>query len=74
MVSHCRLHLDELGVYRSLSQEDTRLIVARVYFEAHIALMRTHVARTSAELVFNLDEVGSSDWSDRRPRKVMTSM
>jgi hypothetical protein len=67
-------HLDELRVYRSLPQEDARLVVPRVHLEAHIALMRTHVAGKFAELVFSLDEVGPSDWSDRRPREVMISM
>jgi hypothetical protein len=30
--------------------------------------VQTHVDGTTAELVFNLDEAGASDWEDRRTR------
>jgi hypothetical protein len=33
--------------------------------------MKSIVAEKFAELVFNLDEVGSSDWEDRKPRRVI---
>jgi hypothetical protein len=33
--------------------------------------MRTHIARRFVELVFNLDEVDSSDLEDRKHRKVI---
>jgi hypothetical protein len=64
-------HLDQMKVCRSLPQEDARLIIPRAYLEAHIALMRTHVTGRFSEIVFNLDELGSSDWEDRKPRKVL---
>jgi hypothetical protein len=64
-------HLDALQVCRSLPQEDTRLTVPREHLEAHIENMKSIVAGKFAELVFNLDEVGSSDWEDRKPRKVI---
>jgi hypothetical protein len=64
-------HLDILQVCRSLPQEDTRLTVPREHLAAHIEHMRTIVMGKVAELVFNLDEVGSSDWEDRKPRKVL---
>jgi hypothetical protein len=33
--------------------------------------MHTHLTRKLCELVFNLDEVGSSDWEDRKPKNVI---
>jgi hypothetical protein len=33
--------------------------------------MTSIVARKFAELIFNLDEVGPSDWEDPKPRKVI---
>jgi hypothetical protein len=47
--------------------KSTRLIIPRIHSEVNIALMRMHVAGKFAELVFNLDQVGSSDWEDRNP-------
>jgi hypothetical protein len=67
-------HLDQMKICRSLPQEDARLIVPRTYLEAHIALMRTHITGQFSELVSNLDEVGSSDWEDRKPRKVLATL
>jgi hypothetical protein len=43
----------------------------RKYLERHIQIMRELVQRKASELVFNLDEVGSSDWEDRNPKKVV---
>jgi hypothetical protein len=64
-------HLDVLQLCRSLPQEDTRMTVPRAYLEQHIATMKTHIVGKFSELIFNLDEVGSSEWEDRRPRKVI---
>jgi hypothetical protein len=58
-------HLDSLQVCRSWPQEDNRLTIPRAILEAHIENIRTTVAGKCAELVFNLDEVGSSEWEDR---------
>jgi hypothetical protein len=33
--------------------------------------MRHLITRKFSELVFNLDEAGSSDWKDRKPRIVI---
>jgi hypothetical protein len=60
-------HVHELQTCRSMPQEDTRMLVPRVYLEEYIRLLttlHTHVARKCGELVFNLDELGSSDWED----------
>jgi hypothetical protein len=53
-------YLDELHVCRVSPEEDAQLIVPRVYLAGKLA-----------ELVFNLDEIGSPDWEERRSRKGM---
>jgi hypothetical protein len=60
-------HLDAFQIWCSLPQEDTRLTVAREHLEAHIEHMKSIMARKFAEPLFSLDEVGSSDWEDRKP-------
>ena len=64
-------HLDALKCCRSLPQEDTRLTVPRVQLEEHIQTMKIHVAGRFSELIFNLDELGSADWEDRKVKKVI---
>jgi hypothetical protein len=64
-------NLDTLQICHYLTQEDTRLIVPREQLENHIENMKSVVAGKFTELVFNLDEVGSSDWEDWKPRKVI---
>jgi hypothetical protein len=64
-------HRDAIHVCRSLPQEDTRQVIPRKYLERHIQTIRELVQRKASELVFNLDEVESSDWEDRKPKKVV---
>jgi hypothetical protein len=66
-------HLDALKTCRPLPQEDTRLTVSKVELEEHIQTMKVkvHVAGKFSELVFNLDELGSTDWEDRKVKKVI---
>jgi hypothetical protein len=64
-------HLDVLQECRSLPLEDARLTVPREQLEEHIKTMKTVLAGKYSELVFNLDEVGSSEWEDRKPKKVI---
>jgi hypothetical protein len=45
--------------------------VLGVSVEAEIEVIRTHVYSACAELVFNLDEIGISEWEDRLERKVI---
>ena len=54
---------------RSFPQEDLRLCIPREYLKKHISNMKNVGGRFS-ELVFNLDEVGISEYEDRRPKKV----
>jgi hypothetical protein len=60
-------HLDTVHICRSLPQENTHLTIPREYIEARMEHMKSIVARRFAELVFNLDEVESSDWEGRKP-------
>jgi hypothetical protein len=69
--SFLRRHENELKTCRSFPQEDTRFLVPQEYLNQHITNMKTLVCGKLAELVFNLDEVGSSDWEDRMTRKVI---
>jgi hypothetical protein len=62
-------NLDTLQICHSLPQEDTSLTVLREQLEDHIENMKSVVAGKFAELVFNLNEVRSSDWDDLKPRK-----
>jgi hypothetical protein len=64
-------HLDALQTCRSIPQEDTRLAVPRSQLEEHLHILQVHLAGKCAELVFNLDELGSADWEDRKIRKVI---
>jgi hypothetical protein len=52
-------------------QGDTRLEVPLVFLNETICGLREHVQRMKAELIFNLDEVGVSEWADRRDKEVV---
>jgi hypothetical protein len=47
------------------------MTVPRAYLEHHIATIKTHIVGKFSELIFNLDEVGSSEWEDGKPREVI---
>jgi hypothetical protein len=47
------------------------MIVPQAHLEEHIQLAKLVIAGKFSELVFNLDEVGSSDWEDQKPKKVI---
>ena len=61
---------DKIKKCRSLPQEDSRLLIPRAHLREHIHNMHKHVDGRLSELVFNLDEVGTSSWEDRKPKKV----
>jgi hypothetical protein len=69
--SFISLHADELTEKKSSPQEETRLQVPRVFLEETIGIMQERLHGRPFELVFNLAEVGISDWEDRRPKKVV---
>jgi hypothetical protein len=54
---------------KSTSQGEQRLQVPRVFLERTSQDLNEHVEGCLAELVFNLQEAGMSDWEDRNTRK-----
>jgi hypothetical protein len=52
-------------------QENQRLEVYRVFLEAGIEGIRTHGQKSCADLVFNPDEIGVSEWGNWVERKVI---
>jgi hypothetical protein len=64
-------HADELTEKKSSPQEETCLQVPRVFLEETIRTMHETIQGRPSELVFHLDEVGISNWEDRKPKKVV---
>jgi hypothetical protein len=64
-------HVAERFEKKSSPQENQRVEVPRVFLEVAIEGIRTHVQNTCADLVFNLDEIGVSEWEGRAERKVI---
>jgi hypothetical protein len=64
-------HSDEVIETTSGAQEGQRLQVPGVFLEKIIHHLHEYVQGCVAELVFNLDEVGISDWEDRDTKKVI---
>jgi hypothetical protein len=64
-------HADELTEKKSSPQEETRLRVSRVFLEETMRTLHKTIQGHPYELVFNLDEVGISDWEDRKLKKVV---
>jgi hypothetical protein len=71
MDSFLLLDEDHLSNRKSTPQERTRLEVPRVFLDETISCLRDFVQGMKADLVFNLDEVGMSDWEDRKDKKVI---
>jgi hypothetical protein len=64
-------HLDRLCKVKSTPQESSRLEVPRCFLDQTIQCLTELVQGCRVELVFNLDEVGISDWEDRQSKKVI---
>jgi hypothetical protein len=47
------------------------MAVPRAYLDEHIHILKIHVVGKVVELVFNLDELGSADWEDRKVKKII---
>jgi hypothetical protein len=63
--------LDEVIQTTSVPQEEQHSQVPRAFFEKIIQNLHNYVQGWVAELVFNLDEVGISDWEDRKMKTVI---
>jgi hypothetical protein len=64
-------HLDDVIQTKSAPQEEQRLQVPRVFLKRTVKALHDHVQGCVADLVFNLDEVGISDWEDRKTTRVV---
>jgi hypothetical protein len=64
-------HKADLSGTKSTPQEDARLEVPRAFLEGTVNYLREPVQGMKAELDFNLDEVGMSEWEDRKVMKVI---
>jgi hypothetical protein len=64
-------HQSELIEKKILPQEEPRLQVPRVFLDETIRAMEASVQNRPADLIFNLDEVGVSEWENRNPKRVV---
>jgi hypothetical protein len=67
-------HLDRLCKVKSTPQESARLEVPRSFLDQTIQCLTEFVHACRAELVFNIDEVGTADWEARQSKKVSVSV
>jgi hypothetical protein len=66
-----RRHSGELDHAKAYPQEDARMNITKETARIHIANLINYVKDVPTELVFNIDEVGSQEWADRKPRSVI---
>ena len=60
-----------LKIGKSFPQEDTMLTVPVEFLQQHLTNMTQYVQGCCSELLFNIDEMGSSEWEDRKVKKVV---
>jgi hypothetical protein len=66
-----RRHSDRLEHAKAHPQEEARMNVTQEIARRHVANLEQYVRDLPTELIFNLDEVGSQEWADRKPRSVI---
>jgi hypothetical protein len=64
-------HPYEIIQTKSVPQDQQRLQVPGMFLNRTVQNLNEHIQGCVAELVFNLEEVGISDWEVREPRKVL---
>jgi hypothetical protein len=69
--SFVRRHSDQIFKAKSTSQEQKRLQISRRLLERTVQELKKHLKGCVAELVFNLDKSGISDWEDRKTKTVI---
>jgi hypothetical protein len=52
-------------------QELQRRQIPRSYLDRYLAVINSWVPLVRAELIFNLDETGLSDWEERKPKPAL---
>jgi hypothetical protein len=66
-------HGDEIALRVVKPQENPRLQIPRSDLDDYIALVQQLIQFSPAELVFNIDESGLSDWQERKKNNVIVS-
>jgi hypothetical protein len=66
-------HEGEIALRVAKPQENPRLQTPRAYLNAYIFLVQRIMHLSPAELVFNIDESGLSDWEERKRKDVIVS-
>jgi hypothetical protein len=64
-------HSDQIFKTKSTPQEQQLLQAPRMFLERMVQDLKEHIHGRVAELVSNLDEVGISDWEDRKTKTVI---
>jgi hypothetical protein len=64
-------HTDEICKAKSSPQEFTGLEIPRCFLDQTVVCIAHFVHGRPTELVFNLDEVGISEWEDRKTKTVV---
>jgi hypothetical protein len=64
-------HRDRLAIATAAPQESPRLRIPRTYLNSYIQILHQVVDGIHPDLFYNLDEVGTSDWEDRKLKSVI---
>jgi hypothetical protein len=64
----------DLWETQSQPQEESRLNTPREFLVRTLGTLQTHVYGYFCDLVCNLDEMGVSEWEDRKSKKVVIPM
>ena len=64
-------HSDQIQRDTSYPQEDRRLCVTKEQCYQYLDIIKNEVNGKFAELIFNADETGSSEWMDKKNRNVI---
>jgi hypothetical protein len=64
---------DEMIQQKSIRKDRQRLQVQQLCLDRSVQDPKEYVQRSITELIFNLDEVGISDWEDRKTRNIVAA-
>jgi hypothetical protein len=65
-------HSDEIAFALALPQEESKMNLTKGITQEHVHKLIGFGSNVHTELVFTMDEVGSEEWSDRKPKNVLT--
>jgi hypothetical protein len=66
-----RSRLDAFDGNNRIAQKNYRLQIPREFLEETLRYMEDAVQNLVRDLVFNLDELGVSEWKDQKPKRVV---